>query len=352
MEKEGTQDGPKTGGILSRDSDSYKLYFKGLVREETRGPIAGFGVAICKQEDDNLLFQMKGSLHDSAITVLEVELMALKRGLTEAVSLGIPHISICCDHDQIFELVLGRSVPEKDSIALLMNDVERIRQQLTSSTPVLVTGNQTKNIAYKLAMETLVSEISISMPPSCGMVCADDQKKKKLACGICFEEDFEAEQMFYVALCRHQFCVECMTRHVNRSLLEGRLMRCPRPDCYSKLTIKSCAHLLEPKIRAIWEQRIRVGSEETYPWRECKNCQHVNELKTYRGYVTCSCGYSFCNECGDEWKHPGCRHLQARSEEAAGAACCCTLLLVMLIGLCAIIAWLGGNTKNSRGWLN
>ncbi|CAH2064695.1 unnamed protein product, partial [Thlaspi arvense] len=232
MEKEGTQDGPKTGGILSRDSDSYKLYFKGLVREETRGPIAGFGVAICKQEDDNLLFQMKGSLHDSAITVLEVELMALKRGLTEAVSLGIPHISICCDHDQIFELVLGRSVPEKDSIALLMDDVERIRQQLTSSTP----------------------------------------------------EDFEAEQMFYVALCRHQFCVECMTRHVNRSLLEGRLMRCPRPDCYSKLTIKSCAHLLEPKIRAIWEQRIRVDSEVTCPWRECKNCQHMNELKTYRGY--------------------------------------------------------------------
>lgn len=105
MEKEGThQGGPKTAGIVPRDSDSYRLYFKGLVREDTRGFLAGFGVAICDQ-DDNLVFQMKGSLHYSAITVLEVELKALKRGLTEAVSLGITHISICCDHNKTFELV-------------------------------------------------------------------------------------------------------------------------------------------------------------------------------------------------------------------------------------------------------
>ncbi|CAL9229250.1 unnamed protein product, partial [Arabidopsis halleri] len=89
--------------------------------------------------------------------------MALKRGLTEAVSLGITHISIYCDHYHIFELVTGSCGPEKDSIALLMNDVQRTRQQLTSSTPLLVTGDQTNKVAYKLASETLVSEISISM---------------------------------------------------------------------------------------------------------------------------------------------------------------------------------------------
>ena len=78
-----------------------RLYFKGFVSEETKG----FGVAICDQED-KLLYHIKGSRHhDSAITVLEAELMALKRGLTEAVSLGINHISICCDRLELYELV-------------------------------------------------------------------------------------------------------------------------------------------------------------------------------------------------------------------------------------------------------
>ncbi|KAG7636354.1 Ribonuclease H domain, partial [Arabidopsis thaliana x Arabidopsis arenosa] len=89
--------------------------------------------------------------------------MALKLGLTEAVSLGITHISIYCDHFQIFELVMGRSLPDKDNIAMIMYDVQRIRQQLTSSTPLLVTGNQTNKLANELALETLVSKMSISI---------------------------------------------------------------------------------------------------------------------------------------------------------------------------------------------
>ncbi|CAE6075218.1 unnamed protein product [Arabidopsis arenosa] len=164
MEKEGN-DGPNPTGKPSPGdfhSDTYNLHFKGLVRQETSAQLsAGFRVAICREEDDSLLFQMKGSLHDSVITVLEAELMALKRGLTEAVSLGISHISICCDSFQIFELVMGRSAPEQENIALLMDDVQRIRRELTSSIPVLVTENQAK-FAYKLAKES----ISIRTPPT------------------------------------------------------------------------------------------------------------------------------------------------------------------------------------------
>lgn len=109
-EKERTlagEDGPNPTGKPSLgdfNSDTYNLYFKGFIREETSAQ-SGFGVVISREEDDNLLFQMKGSLHDSTITVLEAELMALKRGLTEALSLGINHISIYCDHYQVYELV-------------------------------------------------------------------------------------------------------------------------------------------------------------------------------------------------------------------------------------------------------
>jgi len=109
MEEESTlvrAEDPKHVGRVSSEikPDSYRLYFKGLVSEETVELLAGFGVAIC-DKDDNLLFQMKEQVHDSRVTVLEVEIMALKRGLTEAVGLGIDNISIYSDHYRIFELV-------------------------------------------------------------------------------------------------------------------------------------------------------------------------------------------------------------------------------------------------------
>ncbi|AEE78037.1 hypothetical protein [Arabidopsis thaliana] len=56
------------------------LYFKGLVGDDS---LAGFGVAICGHRDD-ILFQLNAPIHGSDITVLEAELMALKRGLIEA----------------------------------------------------------------------------------------------------------------------------------------------------------------------------------------------------------------------------------------------------------------------------
>ncbi|CAA7038226.1 unnamed protein product [Microthlaspi erraticum] len=193
MEKERTlvrEDGSKPSPSKSSGNINshmhYNLYFKGLIREETTGLLAGFGVAIC-DEDDNLLFQTKGSLHESSITALEAELTALKQGLTQAVGLGINHIFINCDYLPVFKLVMGRSAPEKVRIALLMDDVQRIRQQLRSSIAVLMTENQTK-FAYNLAMETVVSEISISIPPA----------QKSTTCCICFDDGLEDDQMFSV----------------------------------------------------------------------------------------------------------------------------------------------------------
>ncbi|KAF8080841.1 hypothetical protein N665_0919s0006 [Sinapis alba] len=240
-------------GTFVREDDPKspcRLYFKGLIKEETTTVLSGFGVAIC-DKDNNLLFQMKGSLQDSAVTALEAELMALRRGLIEAVRLGITHILVYCDYQTLFELVTGRSVLEKDNIAFLMDDVQRIRKQLTSCIPLLVTEEDQTKFAYKLAMETIVSEISISMPPVQNMTCP-----------ICFDDDLEAHQMFSVALCRHQFCLECVKRHLNVALMEGSVLGCPHFKCKSKLTLTSCFNLLTPKLREMWQQRI---NEEAVP---------------------------------------------------------------------------------------
>lgn len=91
-----------SGDVSTSPNQLCSLYFKGLVSEDL---LAGFGVAIFGKKHD-LLFQMKGPIHhDSTITDLEADLTALMRGLTEAASMGITHISIYCDYYPIYELV-------------------------------------------------------------------------------------------------------------------------------------------------------------------------------------------------------------------------------------------------------
>ncbi|CAE6074834.1 unnamed protein product [Arabidopsis arenosa] len=158
-----------------------------------------------------------------------------------------------------------------------------------------VTGNKTKSV-YERAMETVVSEISIHMPASCH---------------ICFDDDFKAEQMFSVPLCGHRFCIECVKRHIEARLLEGRVPRCPDYQCESKLTFRSCANLLTPKLKAMWEQRIAdelifVADRIYCPNPRCSALMSVTELsistqeaKVRRCCVKCS--EPFCINCKVPW---------------------------------------------------
>ncbi|XP_010431008.1 PREDICTED: putative E3 ubiquitin-protein ligase ARI4 [Camelina sativa] len=385
MKKEGSlarEDAPKPAGKPSpddfNDDDSYSLYFKGLMWKET----TGFGVAIWGEEDDSLLFQMKRSLDDSFITVLEAELIALKRGLTEAASLGINHITIYCDDYRVLDLIMERSAPEQENIALIMDDVQRIRQQLPSSIAVLVTDQN----QVKFAMDS----INIRMPPS-----------HKKTCGSCFDADgIKTELMLSSGLCRHQICVNCMKEHIEVRLQDGRSVpRCPRYGCISNLDLTSCAHLLTSKVQKMWERRIKQDSVPEWdrfhcpntscsawmsrtklfesteeegvrrccfkcrkafciyckvPWhsnlscdeykrsvpkpsiivlRQCRSCQHTIELSEKRRDITCRCGYSFCFTCGAEWKLGGCSHHRQLDLILIGCFCYVFLVIVLAIYL-------------------
>ncbi|XP_013682162.1 uncharacterized protein LOC106386887 isoform X2 [Brassica napus] len=92
----------------------YRLYFKGLVSEEswtgkgkgkTADVAAGFGVAICDQRD-GLLFELKGELLGLGLNPQGAEVKALTRGLTEASKLGIKHVVIFCDSYPIFQYTM------------------------------------------------------------------------------------------------------------------------------------------------------------------------------------------------------------------------------------------------------
>jgi len=67
------------------------------------------------------------------------------------------------------------------------------------------------NFVSKLAIKTIDCEISIHMP---------------MTCAICFDNSFEAEQIFSAGLCGHQFCMECMKRYRKVKVLEGGVPRC------------------------------------------------------------------------------------------------------------------------------
>ncbi|CAH8267532.1 unnamed protein product [Arabidopsis lyrata] len=146
-------------------------------------------------------------------------------------------------------------------------------------------------------METIIlHEVSKDMPATC---C------------ICFDHDLEAEQMFSVYLCRHQFCVECVKRYIEVKLLEGGVLRCPHYQCESKLTLRSCDNILTHKQRDMWERRNREESVPVTDRVYCPNprcsalmskaelSKSIKEAGVKRRCVKCS--QPFCMNCKVLW---------------------------------------------------
>ncbi|CAA7046165.1 unnamed protein product [Microthlaspi erraticum] len=117
--------------------------------------------------------------------------------------------------------------------------------------------------------------------------------------------------MFAVsALCGHQFCMECMKRYIEVGLLEGTALGCPHHQCESKLDITSCANLLTPKLREMWERRIEEESvpvaDRVYcPNPRCSALMSKADLSksTEDGSTRCCvrCGKRFCINCKVAW---------------------------------------------------
>ncbi|KAG2299845.1 hypothetical protein Bca52824_036317 [Brassica carinata] len=236
----------------------YRLYSKGLVSEETgtgKGKmtdvVAGFGVAICDQRDA-LLFESKGQLVGRGANRQGAEIQALTRGLTEASKLGIKHVAIFCDSFPIFQFVRGSWTPKQKKITMLMDDLQRIRQQFSFTQAVLVAGNEVK-YAYKLARESIVSQATPHEIPRQAKVA------RKEECLICFN-DIDPERMFSIGKCSHRFCFQCVKQHVEVKLLHGMIPNCPHDKCKSELVIDACGKLLTPKLGEMWKQRIKENA--------------------------------------------------------------------------------------------
>ncbi|CAH2069352.1 unnamed protein product [Thlaspi arvense] len=291
----------------------YRLYSKGLLSEENgKGKmtdvVAGFGFAIC-DERDNLLFDLKGPLIGRGTNRQGAEIAALSRGLFEASKLGIKHIAIFCDFFPIFQFVRGSWTPKQKKISMLMDDLQRIRQQFAFSQPVLVAGNEVK-FAYKLARESIVAQVTPHEDPRQSKVA------RKEECLICYN-DTVSERMFSTGVCGHRFCVQCVKQHVEVRLLHGLVPNCPHDDCKSELVIDACGKLLTPKLSEMWTQRIKENAipatERVYcPYPRCSALMSKTKisesakslLSAYptSGVRRCvECRGLFCMDCKVPW---------------------------------------------------
>ncbi|KAL0843508.1 hypothetical protein Bca101_016753 [Brassica carinata] len=295
----------------------YRLYFKGLVSEESvtgKGKmmadvaVAGFGVAICDQRD-GLLFELKGGLLGRDTNRQGAEVKALTRGLTEASKLGVKHVAIFCDSYPIFQFVKGNWVPKQKKISMLMDDLQRIRQQFSFSQAVLVAGSEVK-FAYKLARESILSQAN---PRGAARQAKVAWKEE---CLICYDE-FDLQRMFSVGKCRHRFCFHCVKQHVEVKLLHGMVPNCPHDGCKSEMVMDACRRLLTPKLSEVWKLRIKDNaipvSERVYcPYPRCsalmsktkitESAKSLLSVYPESGVRRCvECRGLFCVDCKVQW---------------------------------------------------
>ncbi|CAL9244340.1 unnamed protein product [Arabidopsis halleri] len=264
------------------NENPHKLYFKSLLYVERWFTSTRFEVIICDQED-NLVFKSNGPLHYYNMPSMEADIRALMRGLDEATLFGINHISIYCPpRHLIFEYLLGISYPKEKEIALLMDDVKRIRNRFRSSKIVMMFEEDVKFVS-RLSIET---------------------------CIICLE-NIRPELMFSGCEKGHRICLTCAKSHIKVKLLDGMIPNCPQLGCKSQLSIVRCGVILTENLCLMWKQRIKEDSipysQRFYcPYQSCSYLMSKTDISSSSaeksGLRRCfKCGGSFCIHCKVPW---------------------------------------------------
>ncbi|PON35099.1 E3 ubiquitin ligase RBR family [Trema orientale] len=279
--------------------DSVRLYFKGLVSEEmvreAKVVVAGAGIAICDPKD-NLLFHSRKNL--GVLSGEAAELEALIEGLNKALALDLKRVT-------------NRLAPRNSQIATLVNKVALLCTKFTYCCPSLLVSPNNIKFAYKSARDAIVSQITWTEETS-------DGKTKRETCIICFE-DTDVAQMFSIDGCLHRYCFSCMKQHVEVTLHNGRLAKCPHDGCNSEVAIDSCVKFLPPNLVEVMGQRMKesavpVAKKVYCPDPRCSALMSRDEVLEYTktsfigaeqsGARKCmKCQKFFCIDCRVPWHY-------------------------------------------------
>ncbi|XP_023639530.1 uncharacterized protein LOC17890169 [Capsella rubella] len=251
------------------DGIVYRLYFKGLVSDETttnnsKMVKAGLGVAIC-DEADNLVHEKK----ESVTTTKNIN------------------------------KINGRVENLSETMVYLLDELNSLREKLVSSEIVLVSQNDVK-FAYTLARDAIVSQSSIGVD-----VMEAEPQGQGETCVVCHDDT--DRRFFTNDACLHRHCFTCVSILVEVELLEGDLPTCLEHGCKSQISPESCIQVVRPNLIGMWKRRIEEESipaaERIYcPYPRCSMLMSRTELfiegdqsNVVRACVKCR--GLFCVEC-------------------------------------------------------
>ncbi|KAF5930943.1 hypothetical protein HYC85_031816 [Camellia sinensis] len=324
------------------NAEAFRLYFKGLVREERVGGgvkkmSAGIGIAICDLGDYPIFELRKPLFGCDEMSHQVAEVKALIEGLNAAISLGIKRITIICDDNSVYQyvslprsgslevdcwcscdivellhqlvislfprfwLVTGKAMPMQGNLAAFLGQVTLLQRKFSYCSPSLVAQKDIK-FALKLASEAIVSQVTCSAESS-------PVKNMKETCSICLE-DTDVCQMFSVNDCLHRYCSSCLKKHVEVKLLQGMLPKCPHDACKTELKIESCRNFLTSELYDLMSQRIKEYSipatQKIYcPYPRCSALMSKAEAlvnTNNAGASMCErCRGLFCMRCKAPW---------------------------------------------------
>ncbi|CAL5424253.1 unnamed protein product [Camellia sinensis] len=287
------------------NAEAFRLYSKGLVREERVGGVkkmsAGIGIAICDLGDYPILELRKPLFGCDEMSHQVAEVKALIEGLNAAINLGIKRISIFCDNPLVYQYVTGKAMPMQGNIAAFVGQVTLLQRKFSYCSPSFVAQKDVK-FALKLASEAIVSQVTCLAESSRG-------KNMKENCSICLE-DTDVSQMFSVNDCLHRYCSSCLKKHVEVKLLQGMLPKCPHDGCKTELKIESCKNFLTSELYDLMSQRIKEYSipatQKIYcPYPKCSALMSKAEAlvnTNNAGASMCErCRGLFCMSCKAPW---------------------------------------------------
>ncbi|KAL8502155.1 hypothetical protein ACS0TY_021315 [Phlomoides rotata] len=150
-------------------------------------------------------------------------------------------------------------------------------------------------------------------------------------CEICADIK-DDDEMFPLEQCIHNYCKECISKHVSIQLEKRRtVITCPGVDCRSVLEIGTCGEIVRADVRRTWDEvlsnkdklmRERGEGDERErgdlmlhdlakekKWQRCPNCKFYVDKMEGCLHMTCRCQFQFCYACGEAWSstHGGCQ---------------------------------------------
>ncbi|KAI3463506.1 hypothetical protein Pfo_020169 [Paulownia fortunei] len=148
-------------------------------------------------------------------------------------------------------------------------------------------------------------------------------------CEICAERK-DIGEMFPVQSCTHQFCTECITKHISikiqkRTVVNHERFTCPGSDCKGVLEIDTCREIVPKDVLSMWDEAICesmiVPSQKFYcPYKSCSALLVNDSDQEVIKEAECPfCRRLFCVQCHVPW-HAGvdCEEFSKLSENERG----------------------------------